>query len=207
MSRSTKGADATRRAGVFALLLAMLPPPSLAGADAAGSISGEVITRSPKHRANVIVNLEKVPGSFAPPSRPAEITQKGIQFVPRALAILKGTTVNFLNEDPVAHNVFSPDHEKYNLGGWAKGEVKSRTFSSSGVYHQLCNVHPEMGAVIAVFDNPFFAVTGADGKFEIRGVPPGTYAIHAWGEKFSDSSQQVTVPAGGSAAVKFEAGR
>lgn len=191
--------------GVFGILAA-----TSARADeekSAGVITGEVVAHSPKLRANVIVNLEKVTGSFRPPARPVEMDQKGMQFVPHAMAILKGTTVRFNNGDAVSHNVFSPDGEKYNLGTWPQGQSKTYTFKNVGLYHQLCNVHPEMGAIIEVFDNPYFAVSGADGKFRIEGVPPGTYSLRAWGEKIPESKRQVTVTAGGTANVRIESGK
>jgi hypothetical protein len=152
----------------------------------------------------VVVHLEKVAGAFRPPVQPVPYDQKGMQFVPRVLAVMRGTTVRFLNNDNVRHNIFTPDGDKYNLGTWAQGESQNHVFPKSGVYRQLCNVHPEMEGFIVVVDNPFFAVTGADGKFHIDGVPPGTYSVRAWSEKLAESSQQVTVTAGGNANIRFE---
>jgi hypothetical protein len=130
-----------------------------------------------------------------------------MKFIPHVLAVQKGTTVVFRNSDAVRHNVFTPDGEKYNLGTWGQGESKTHAFNQAGVYHQLCNVHPEMGAAIVVLDNPYFAVTGDDGKFEIKGVPPGAYSIKTWAEKLPEKTQSVTVTAGGSANVHFDMGR
>ena len=194
-------------AGLGVLGLLSAAPAEADQENNAGAISGEVVAHSPKLRANVIVNLEKVTGTFRPPARPVEIDQKGMQFIPHVLAVVRGTTVRFNNGDTVSHNVFSPDGEKYNLGTWGHGESKTYTFKNSGVYHQLCNVHPEMGAIIAVFDNPYFAVSGEGGKFHIAGVPPGTYTLRAWGEKVAEVKQQVTVTAGGTANVKIESGK
>jgi plastocyanin len=175
-----------------------------AAVEGAGSITGQVNTPNAKMKAGVVVSLEKVAGSFRPPAQPAEIDQKGMQFVPHVLAVMRGTTVRFKNSDAVSHNVFTPDGEKYNLGSWGKGEFKTFTFTKTGVYRQLCNIHPEMSGFVVVVDNPFFAVTGDDGKFKIEGVPPGQYAIHAWSEKLPAANTNIAVAAGESANVKIE---
>lgn len=172
-----------------------------------GSIVGQVATGSPKQRANVVVYLDKVSGSFRPPARPAVMDQKGMKFVPHVLAVQKGQTVLFNNHDNVRHNIFTPDGDKYNLGTWGQGESKPHTFTATGVYHQLCNVHPEMGGVIMVLDNPFFAVTGDDGKFEIPNVPPGKYTLKTWGEKLPETSKEVTVVGGGPTNVQLKVGK
>ena len=184
-------------------ILAVMP----ANAEGGGAIVGEVVTKSPKQRVNIVVHLDKVAGSFRPPAHPAQMDQKGMAFIPHVMPILKGTTVKFQNSDSVRHNVFTPDGDKYNLGTWAQNESKTHTFAATGIFHQLCNVHPEMGAVILVYDNPYFAVSGADGKFRIEGVPPGTYTMKTWSEKLPEVSKEVTVAADGSATVKIDMGR
>jgi plastocyanin len=189
------------------LLVALGAAPSLARAEGGGSISGDVATRSPKARVGVVVHLENVTGSFRPPAKPATMDQKGMTFVPHILAVQKGTTVLFHNSDAVSHNVFTPDGEKYNLGTWGKDKTTPHTFANVGVYHQLCNVHPEMGAVIVVLDNPYFAVTGADGKFQIDGVPPGSYTLKTWSEKGGETSRPVTVAAGAPTNLHIELGK
>jgi plastocyanin len=181
--------------------------PTAHAADAAGSITGQVATGSPKQRANVVVYLEKVPGSFRPPARPVVMDQKGMKFVPHVLAVQKGATVLFTNHDNVRHNIFTPDGDKYNLGTWGQGESKPHTFTATGIYRQLCNVHPEMGGTIMVLDNPFFAVTGDDGKFTIPDVPPGKYTVKTWGEKLPESSHEVTVTAGAPSNLQLKLGK
>jgi hypothetical protein len=130
-----------------------------------------------------------------------------MRFIPHVLAIQTGTTVRFQNSDAVRHNVFTPDGDKYNLGTWGQGESKTYTFKTAGVFRQLCNVHPEMAAVVVVLDNPYFAVSGDDGKFKIEKVPPGTYTVRAWSEKLPEATKQVTVTAGGTANLHFDLGR
>jgi hypothetical protein len=176
-------------------------------ADSGESIVGQVVTGSPKSRSNVVVFLDKVEGSFRPPPRPAVLDQKGMRFVPHVLAIQKGQTVMFMNHDNVRHNIFTPDGDKYNLGTWGQGDSKPHTFTETGIYRQLCNIHPEMRSVIIVLDNPFFAVTGDDGKFVISGVPPGKYLLKTWGEKLPDSTREITVAAGAATNVQVKLGK
>jgi plastocyanin len=180
---------------------------SIALADTTGTISGEVAARTPKQRAGVVVHLDNVPGTFRPPARPAALDQKGMAFVPHVLAVQKGATVVFKNSDAVRHNIFTPDGDKYNLGTWGQGETKTHSFTTSGVFHQLCNVHPEMSGFIVVLDNPYFAVTEVDGKFTIADVPPGSYTLKTWSEKGPEVTKQVTVTAGGTTTLKLEIGR
>jgi plastocyanin len=177
-----------------------------ARADESGKIVGDVVARPAKWRAGVVAHLEKVPGSFRPPAHPVTIDQKGMKFIPHVVALLKGGSVVFKNSDAVRHNVFTPDDDKYNLGTWGQGETKSHTFNEVGVVRQLCNVHPEMLAYVVVLDNPYFAVSGDDGKFEIANVPPGTYTLKTWSEKLPETSRTVTVTAGAATTVHIELG-
>jgi len=188
----------------FALLLAPLVHAADPGQ---GTIAGEVTAPSPKLRAGVVVYLEKVAGPFRPSAEPVVIDQSGMKFIPRVLPVLRGSTVAFRNSDPVRHNVFTPDGDKYNLGTWATGESKTHVFPKSGVYRQLCNVHPEMEAFIIVLDNPFFAVTDEQGRFKLQDVPPGSYALKTWSEKLAVGTAPITVEAGQQAAAKIALAR
>jgi plastocyanin len=163
------------------------------GAVAAGTIKGKIESSSPKKLANAVVYIDQAPGSFAPPAQHERMDQRGMTFIPHILPVVAGTTVDFLNNDNVRHNVFSPSQEKYNLGTWPTGEIKPHVFDKVGVYVQLCNVHPEMEAYVVVLQNPFFHLTGKDGTFEISSVPPGTYVLTAWHEKLKKPVQQTVI--------------
>ncbi|MBI2896176.1 MAG: carboxypeptidase regulatory-like domain-containing protein [Deltaproteobacteria bacterium] len=188
------------------LTLALVGSPP-ASADPTGSIAGEVSARPAKNRADVVVHVVKAAGSFRPPMQPASINQKVMRFAPHVLAVLRGSTVRFLNSDNVRHNVFSPDGGRYDLGTWGQGEARTRVFAQSGVYRQLCNIHPEMSAFIVVLDNPYFAVTKSDGRFRIDGVPPGSYTLRAWSERLRVVTRPITVTAGGTTSIQMELGR
>jgi hypothetical protein len=115
--------------------------------------------------------------------------------------------VSFLNSDPTAHNVFSPDHEKYNLGTWPQGQTKSHVFDTCTkfpcVYAQLCRVHPEMEGFVVVLQNPYFAVTDREGHYAIADLPPGKYVVGVWHPKLKAASKPVTVEAGTPTTVDF----
>jgi len=171
-----------------------------------GKISGKVTAKKSKFQENTIVYVAEADGNFNPPAKHPQINQKDLVFVPHVLPVVKGTQVNFLNSDDVLHNVFTPDNcaNKFNLGTWPKGEIRSATFDEVGCTPVLlCNVHPEMEAFIVVLQNPFFAVTDADGNFEINNVPAGTYTLKIWNEKLKAGEQKVTVTAGQSTVVNF----
>jgi plastocyanin len=173
----------TRHGGVFAVVVAgaIIAHAGVVGG-AGGTISGTV-KMAGTNAANALVYIEAAPGTF-PPGGPVEMDQRGLKFVPRVLPIVAGTTVKFLNNDATTHNVFSPDYEKYDLGTWPQGQTKEYTFKECAkppcVYAQLCKVHAEMDAYIAVMQNPYFAVTNKDGRYEIANVPPGSYMLGAW---------------------------
>ena len=126
------------------------------------------------------------------------MNQKSLRFVPHVLPIQVGTTVEFANNDPLAHNVFSISSPKrFNLGLYGRGTSRRVRFDEPGVVQLLCNVHQEMSAFIVVVKSPFFARTTADGSFRIDGVPAGRRLVRIWHEQLGERSYQITVAASG----------
>jgi len=173
-----------------------------ASAAESGSVTGTVTARGLRSSAGIVVSLEAPGLTTTPAAQPVEMDQKNMQFLPHVIAITKGTSVRFLNSDPLPHNVFSPEG-KYNLGTWPQGKSRDHLFDKPGVYTQLCRVHPEMEGYVVVLDTPYFAVTDAAGKFEIKGVAPAKYKLHAWSEKLKAADQEVSVEAGKAATVEL----
>jgi plastocyanin len=178
--------------------VALLAAPALAAAP--GSVTGTVTAANLRTSANLVVSLDAPGLKVTPPSAPVVIDQKDMHFVPHVVAIVKGGTVKWLNDDTVAHNVFSPEGG-YDLGTWQHGQSKEHTFAKPGVYTQLCRLHPEMEGFVDVLATPYFAVTSADGTFDIKGVPPGTYTLHVWSEKLKGVTKKITVESGKPATV------
>ena len=137
------------------------------------------------NRSNVVVFLDHVSSPTGFPSlqtHPA-ISQKNQRFTPRALPVMKGTTVDFPNDDDIFHNVFSLSKiQPFDLGTYPPGASRSVRFSKTGWAKVYCNLHPHMVSHIIVLDNPFFALTDRDGFFVISGVPDGEYTLRAWHE-------------------------
>ena len=173
--------------------------------DSAGTIKGVVKTPWVK-RYEGLVYIDKVEGKTFPPLKgKVFMSQKNLVFKPRLLPILKGTTVDFTNDDTTVHNVFAPPGaaKQFNLGTYGVGVTKTETFDTLGEVPLLCSVHAEMAGFILVLQNPYYAVTDKAGNFEIKGVPPGTYKLKFWHEKLKEISQDVKVEAGKTVTVAF----
>ncbi len=180
------------------LLASALSAPSLAQT---GTIEGKVEATPPKYLAETVVYVKKAPGTFAP--KTASMDQKGLAFLPHVLVVTQGDTVKFLNHDTVAHNVYSPDDDAYNLGTFKSEEARTHTFSQPGAYTQLCSIHPEMLAYIYVTQNPYAAVVDAKGHYVIKDVPPGSYQLAVWNSHLKAPEKPVTVTAGKAAEASF----
>ena len=111
----------------------------------------------------------------------ALMDQREVRFVPRVLAVLVGTTVEFPNNDKTFHNVFSTSEAKrFDLGLYAPGKSRSVVFDKAGVVRILCNVHPSMEGYVVVKGHPYYAVTDSRGNYSLNGVPLGKYRLEVW---------------------------
>ncbi len=174
-----------------------------AGSATAGIIEGRVQTKDTKlDLAGFVVSVDDIDGPFPPPQQVAVMDQRSLRFVPHVLAVQAGTTVEFANSDPLAHNVFSISPAKrFNLGLYGRGTSRRIVFDQPGVVQLLCNVHREMSGFVVVLKNPYFARSAADGSFRIAGVPAGTHRLRVWHEDMQDRMSAVVVPAAGVARV------
>ena len=165
----------------------------------AGEIKGKVTVQHLRSAQDIAVYVDAIPGkTFTPPTTAPVADQKHMTFVPHVMVVLKGTTVQFLNSDPVGHNVYWPNisgNKKlaHNLGTWPQGQQKPFTFNDLGVAPLLCNVHPEMSGYVVVAPTPYFAVTDKEGNFEIKDIPDGAYTLKTWSEEGKPATQAVTV--------------
>ena len=137
-------------------------------------------------------------GKFEVPSSSVSLSQKGCIYTPHVVALQSGQVLSVTNEDPTTHNVhpLPKVNREWNKSQTANASAIERTFSRQEIMLPVkCNIHPWMRSYINVVDHPFYAITAADGSFEIKGLPPGTYTIEAQHEKFDAQEMSVTVGA------------
>jgi len=128
------------------------------------------------------------------PGPKARLLQKDKRFAPHMLAVTVGTAIEFPNQDPFFHDVFSIYHGKpFDLGLYESGAVRKVRFTQPGVSYIFCNIHPDMSAVVIALSTPHFAVSARDGSFRIADVPPGRYRLAVWYEMASDSELSALV--------------
>ena len=152
---------------------------------------------------HVVVYLKDAPARPVSPVRVA-IRQKDENFVPRVVAVPVGSVVEFPNDDPIYHNVFSLSRAKeFNLGRYPRGHSRSERFDRPGIVKVFCEIHSHMTATVMVFNHPWFAVPDDKGLFALPEVPAGSREIVAWHERLGDSPQRITVEAGRPAEANF----
>jgi plastocyanin len=170
------------------------------GALASVTMAQEIQGKVNGARAGTVIYVDWISGKdFKGQGKHVTMDQKGMTFKPHSLVVLRGTTVDFLNSDAVGHNVYwksvGGDKSKANnMGTWPQGQTKSYKFWDVGAVSLLCNVHPEMSGYIYVVPTPFYALTKADGSFEIKGVPQGHVTLRTMGG--ASKSKDVDVGAG-----------
>jgi len=173
----------------------------LAGTSLGNEIKGKVSVQGIKSAENIAIYVDVIADKkFDPPKDHVVVDQRKMAFLPHVVAVQQGTTVDFLNSDPVGHNVYWPSISgnkklSHNLGTWPKGEKKPFQFNDLGTASLLCNVHPEMSGYIVVVPTPYFAVTDKDGNFEIKNIPAGKYTLKTWSEDGKPTTQAVDVSA------------
>ncbi len=185
-----------------AAVLACAAGPALAQG---GTITGKVDATPPKYLDETVVYVEGAKAEATP--RTLVMDQRNLKFIPHVLAVAKGDTVKFENHDGVAHNVYSPDGDAYNLGTFKTGEARTHTFEQPGAYSQLCSIHPEMLGYIYVAPSPYAAAVDAKGHYVIKDVPPGSYKVAVWNSHLKAAPKPVTVTAGKPAEVDFQVKR
>lgn len=147
-------------------------------------------------------------GSFSKRPLPAEkqMSQKDLSFVPPLLPVQKGTKVAFPNLDDTYHNIFSfSPAKRFDLGRYRSDEtpVPSVVFDVPGLVTVRCDIHEHMRALILVVDTPYFAMSDADGRFRLGGLPPGHYTLKAWLSSQTTLEHPVDLTRGSTLNVNF----
>jgi len=152
--------------------------------------------------SNVVVWLTPV-GSPPPPAPVIHphLVQKNKRFEPHLLVVPVGTVVEFPNQDPFFHNVFSLyKGKRFDLGLYEAGSSRSVRFDRPGVSFIFCNIHPEMSAAVVALETPYYGVSNHEGRVTIPNVPPGRYRLEVWYELSSPEAlarltRQISIPA------------
>lgn len=220
---------AARRLLAGLACLAILPTsvPHTPVAAAAGSVAGEVllltkstrrlatpgaypnrtVTLAPRDGASEVENVivfARSAATAAPRPSSSVIRQKDEEFRPHVLAVTTGSSVEFSNDDPFFHNVFSLSKAAtFDLGRYPRGQSRVRTFNTHGIVKLYCHIHSHMSALVRVFDHPYFARPDRNGHFELAGLLPGRYEIVAWHERVGEQMRMVTVDAARTAYVAY----
>jgi len=158
--------------------------------------------------ANIFVHIvSRLPKKGYPvPSEPVEITQQGCMYAPHVLGVMAGQPVKILNPDGTLHNVHAMPklNDEFNLAMPKFRKETTKTFNKAEfMFPMKCDVHPWMGAWIAVMDHPYFSTTAKDGKFSIENLPPGEYEVEAWHEKLGPQRTKVVLAEGETKEINF----
>ena len=191
-----------RRYLAFAFLFLLLfeGPANSAEMTSKGGIIKGTITLGGQPTADAVVTIEGIPPEAIKArlaivrSKKIMMNQKEMKFIPRVLPVLKGTTVEFPNNDTSWHNVFSKSEAKnFDLGLYPPGEKRSATFDQPGVVRVLCNVHPAMEGFVVVEENPFFSGADRRGNYRIDNVPLGKVRIKVWHPQAQPTGAEVSL--------------
>jgi plastocyanin len=172
----------------------------------------EVVTGDGGALGNVIVYVKSglpASASFETPKTPATLDQKGCVYIPHVVALQAGQTLAVRNDDKATHNIHPVPNPNVGNREWNKSQPAGsppieEMFARPEVAIPVkCNVHPWMKSYIAVFKHPYFSVTDAKGSFTLKNLPPGTYTVEAWHEKYGTSEQTVTIGPKESKTVSF----
>ena len=158
---------------------------------------------------NVFVYIKDGLGNkylYEPATEPVKIDQKGCRYAPHVVGLRTGQPLEVSNSDSTLHNVHGmpSNNREFNHGQPVVGMKHTVTFTAPEVLIPFkCDVHAWMSAYVGAVSHPYFAVSGDGGKFELRGIPPGTYTIEAVHEKLGRQTQSVTLAEKGSQEITF----
>jgi plastocyanin len=151
---------------------------------------------------NVVVYLKDVAFRGGLPASTVALRQEHETFIPHVLAVTRGSVVDFPNDDPIFHNVFSlSSAATFDLRRYPRGQSRAQTFPKAGIVKVYCNIHSHMSATILVMDNPYFTIPALDGGYELKNVPAGEYTLVGWHERVGERRSVVRVERGKATTV------
>ncbi|HWP81316.1 MAG TPA: carboxypeptidase regulatory-like domain-containing protein [Bacteroidota bacterium] len=171
-------------------------------------VGEEVVVNKNGTLKNVIVYVKDGLGGkkFDPPKEKKLFDQIGCVYTPHVLGVMTGQEVDIVNSDPTLHNVhtLSKENPSFNRAQPMKGMRMTEKFMKPEIFKVKCEVHTWMGAYIGVFSHPYYAVTGNDGSYTLKGLPAGEYTVEAWHEKYGTQQSKVKVDASGKVTADFK---
>ena len=183
--------------------LAGTPPPPQkidmsADSGCKGQNQSEAVLVNDGGLSNVLVYVKDGLGArpFAPPSDKVTVAQEGCRYQPHVAVAMVGQPVEFIDNDDTLHNIhpMPKNNGEWNQSQMPNGGAFAKSFTAAEIMIPVkCNQHPWMKMYLSVLGNPFYAVTGKDGNFELKGLPPGTYTIAAVHEKYGEQEMKITV--------------
>ena len=173
-----------------------------------GNPTDPVVMVKDGHLANVFVRVTGgLPaGPYPKPAKDPEIDQQGCLYHPRVLGVMTGQALQIHNSDSLLHNIKAvpTTNRGFNVSQPRAGMTREHVFTAPEIMVPFeCNVHGWMKAYVGVVDHPYVAVSGENGAFTIGGLPPGTYRLEAWHEKYGTKTVEVTIGADGQGSVTF----
>lgn len=176
------------------------PRPTLAQSGASGRVA---IQEKPGETTydigNTVVYLTAADGRVlrAPPVK-VPIAMNGKEFRPHIRIVTPGSSVEYPNQDPFSHNIFSTaPGAAFDLGTYPNGVARAATFKKTGAFPIYCNIHSRMTAYVVVVPTPYFTQAGADGRWTLDHIPAGKYELHVWHERAPEIVTPLDVPAAG----------
>jgi hypothetical protein len=191
---------------VLALTVAILPAWRSFAEDFRAKVTVQRTSAGDKATGNSSVVVWLTPVGLSPPRAPVihpRLVQKNKRFEPHLLVVPIGTVVEFPNQDPFFHNVFSLyKGKRFDLGLYEAGGSRSVRFDRPGVSFIFCNIHPEMSAAVVVLETPYYGISNDAGEINIRDVPAGRYRLEVWYERSSPEAlgrlaRQISIPGEG----------
>jgi len=165
-----------------------------------------VINQNGTIKSALVHIKSEVVGDFTSPTEHAVMDQVGCVFTPHVLAVRTGQPVDFLNSDPLLHNVrgMPKEGKPFNKAQPRKGMKYSNVFDQQEIGIVIrCDVHAWMKGIVHTLSHPFFALTNEGGTFQIEGVPAGTHTLEAWHEKLGSQQLEFTVKGGETKTLDF----
>lgn len=182
--------------------------PACAALHPEGLLSDAIVVDAQNNVQYAFVRVKAgLPGGVAYPipAAPVLLDQVGCRYIPHVAGLMAGQSLLMRNSDKLTHNVHGLpfSNKEWNIAQ-TPGQEDQRALANPEVMIRVkCEIHPWMGAWVGVLDHPFFAVTDAAGKFEIKGLPPGKYTVEVWHERYKSLTADVEVKAKEAAATTF----